>query len=1564
MKTNKILPIVFVIAFALVVIAQNESVSVYDARVLLSCPLEFNENGFNEKDCELAVGNLVFEISVKSDEDAREERLVFPLGDTYNVYPREQINCLEPEQISVAKYDNGWKLIDSDVKKLEGSAYKVSALISEPGYYAVVRKDVSLVNEGEKYCIPLECGTYTAHITSPYTAKIKAGQSIVFDFCGLSVPGCYPNPNDGYCDENCIEGMDANCDISCTNEGGDCCKPDLDGVCDEDCWQRTDEDGNIIEAFDPDCVYQGAPLEKPKIKWEELGNFEIGQQYGRHEGATTWKLIEIDFDQPKIIDGRVKFNVLNDENRGVWFANFTYTDMFGKEHTLFPLQPIPVDAYTINPGRFTFGSFKDNIVWIYSYAFVFPLQPFIWYQTDKDTTQDNFYKHQDLISLETERTSGKDYGKTQFYLPPTGIKKIKFYASLDEPDRVYSEPVQVKVTAEVWDTVADEDNDNYTRFEDCNDENPLINPGAEERCNFIDDNCNAFFNIDNSGSYKQLYIGRKYDYNEVEENPIAYADWDALVGYTNYFTMPCDGFVQFEHVDGPVYMEIWEKEPFLGLARPVGIKPCKYFDSVASHVTKDECSASIDATSVNGPWQIYQAILAKEDDIDCGANHGSIGCGAGGNDGDDSGGNAGCIIGSHASCRIGALPDSCEYKLSIPVDEKTVYFNRYGQQLLTDDNVEEGALSSDFIQENLNAIDKRLELKEGEMIWAKAYYGCGGAGACYYCDSGSLEFEVYCYKQQEPNFTLGVTVDENANCDIHRESKIFVCKTDRFDDGRCLDDEYCSFSSTEDNGNCDYTAPTMDFNNKNPYYAYKCTYYNSCESDDDCHIGECIDNKCAECGLFYSSEFRICTEKEVCDYRINLDQDCDGLTPFDVKEDGSVDKTKPLDPDCENAVMEGECDPVEQKWFHDGRWITENYCKACYKYDSTCTKTCAEGEASCDGGCLPETCDVSAKKWCKQGIWVDDNYCNKCGLKDASCYSQLNSCTGATCDVQANAICLGNNWITGDSYCKSECSKIDSNCTAVCEENSCDVYANKYCENSEWLSVNYCSKCGAIDADCGFGPCEDNKCDVNAKKVCQDGLWIEPNKDDYCFKWKCAEQDLTYCECIKTEEDKELTCDDRIDNDCDGFTDCRDSDCRDVERCKAGKCNPGETRKCQPDEWIENGYCFDDDSCWCLSGTQTCDDDGYWGECAGYTGPNAEICNGIDDNCDNSVDERCVCKDGEVKECGKNGGGCSSGIQECKNGKWGFCFGDSFSTATFEVCDGYDNDCDGSIDEDCPCIVGETQECGTNSGICHNGTQVCEVGGTWGDCVGAIEPMKEGPEACNDLLDNDCDNKTDLDDEGCRATPYNQRAATCYDGIQNQGEEMIDCGGPCEPCERATCNDGKQNNDEEGIDCGGSCNVVCVNGRAGTEEPMQDIEETECGNNVCEDGEDETCPEDCIFSICGDGYCDFDEDEVNCKEDCAEKSSFGSILTVLIVILIVAIGLFFGYKKGLIKIKGKPAKPKQLPPMKSKPNIPPTIKPVTGYKPFNVKPKKSFKTKEELELEKSFKEHEKLIKKG
>jgi hypothetical protein len=45
---------------------------------------------------------------------------------------------------------------------------------------------------------------------------------------------------------------------------------------------------------------------------------------------------------------------------------------------------------------------------------------------------------------------------------------------------------------------------------------------------------------------------------------------------------------------------------------------------------------------------------------------------------------------------------------------------------------------------------------------------------------------------------------------------------------------------------------------------------------------------------------------------------------------------------------------------------------------------------------------------------------------------------------------------------------------------------------------------------------------------------------------------------------------------------------------------------------------------------------------------------------------------------------------------------------------------------------------------------------------------------------------------------------TCSDGVKNQGEQGVDCGGPCgAPC--PSCADGIKNQDEVAVDCGGSC---------------------------------------------------------------------------------------------------------------------------------------------------------------
>ncbi len=129
-------------------------------------------------------------------------------------------------------------------------------------------------------------------------------------------------------------------------------------------------------------------------------------------------------------------------------------------------------------------------------------------------------------------------------------------------------------------------------------------------------------------------------------------------------------------------------------------------------------------------------------------------------------------------------------------------------------------------------------------------------------------------------------------------------------------------------------------------------------------------------------------------------------------------------------------------------------------------------------------------------------------------------------------------------------------------------------------------------------------------------------------------------------------------------------------------------------------------------------------------------------------------------------------------------------------------------------------------------------------------------------------------------------SATCSDGIQNQGETGVDCGGPCAACSTttpaATCSDGIQNQGETGVDCGGPC-AACPSapaapsgggggGGGGGSAGRAGAGAFVCGNKrldlgeECDDGNifnDDGCNKDCKIEYCGDGIVQY-----GLKEQC------------------------------------------------------------------------------------------------
>jgi hypothetical protein len=164
-----------------------------------------------------------------------------------------------------------------------------------------------------------------------------------------------------------------------------------------------------------------------------------------------------------------------------------------------------------------------------------------------------------------------------------------------------------------------------------------------------------------------------------------------------------------------------------------------------------------------------------------------------------------------------------------------------------------------------------------------------------------------------------------------------------------------------------------------------------------------------------------------------------------------------------------------------------------------------------------------------------------------------------------------------------------------------------------------------------------------------------------------------------------------------------------------------------------------------------------------------EYCDTLDNDCDGAFDEDF---DAELSAP------CSTGVGACAREGVRQCAADGRTTAcdlapgepTSETCNGLDDDCDGSADEDVPecCMPGETRACGSPVGTCTLGEQRCTEALAWDTCDG-VAPREE---QC-DGADDDCDGTVD---DGvlnacrlCGALPVD-----ACDGLDNDCDNSVD----------------------------------------------------------------------------------------------------------------------------------------------------------------------------------------------
>ncbi len=466
------------------------------------------------------------------------------------------------------------------------------------------------------------------------------------------------------------------------------------------------------------------------------------------------------------------------------------------------------------------------------------------------------------------------------------------------------------------------------------------------------------------------------------------------------------------------------------------------------------------------------------------------------------------------------------------------------------------------------------------------------------------------------------------------------------------------------------------------------------------------------------------TEPGACGCSVpDVDSDSDGL--FDCE-----------DPDCPapGCIMIGASCAVDDDCAAvDGAAFCQTTFPGGY-----CTLACDGAADSCPGGhsCLNAShCVVDC---------LTDDTC----LKPEHACSELDAPGGApfcrpTCALSCSA---GFRCDADQGQCvacaaaDTSCDGIDDDCDAVVDEDfvgsptSCGVGAcvvttttscvggvpQESCTPGQPASND--AMCDGVDDDCdGVADeeytslptsCGDGGCAATGSTGCVDGVVV-----DSCVEGTPAADDAS-C--------------DGVDDDCDGVAD--EAYAQTTSTCGEGMCASTGTLSCVGGVVVDS----------CVVGTPAASD---------------ASCDAVDDDCDTLTDEDYV---GTETSCGT--GECvATGVTICVAGGVEDACVPGTAAAQDSVCDGLDEDCDGSADED---YAPETTSCG--EGLCAGqGQTSCVAGEVLDDC----EPLS--PDDGNPCTTDSCDPET-----GVENAPRVE-GADCGDGDLCNGAEL------CASCQQA-----------------------------------------------------------------------------------------------------------------------------------------------------------------------------------